>query len=219
MNQDSTPAPAQAPATARGQRTRQKLVEAAEVVFGEKGFERASIADITRQAGVALGTFYVYFADKQALLVEVVDGLAARLKAELAGAIGGRGDRLEVERRGLKAFFAFTARHRQLYRVVRQCEFVDEACFRRYYRGFAEPYARALARAQAAGEVRRLDPEAVAYALMGVADFLGMRYVLWGRGKGQAAALDAAVEFIRAGLAAPGAPAARPRRAPRRRSP
>lgn len=196
MNRNSTPRPA----TARGQRTRQRLVEAAEVVFGEKGFERASISDITRQAGVALGTFYVYFADKQALLVEVVDGLGERLRADLARAIAGLTDRLEVEREGFRAFFAFTARHRLLYRVVRQSEFVDEACFRRYYRSFAAPYARALAAAQARGQVRPIDPEVLAYALMGIADFLGMRYVLWGRGRGAEPALEAALSFIRSGM-------------------
>jgi AcrR family transcriptional regulator len=198
MNHSSTTHPT----TARGQRTRQALVEAAEKVLGEKGFERASIADITRQAGVALGTFYVYFADKRALLVEVVDGLADRLKAELAEAIAGEDDRLEVERRGLRAFFAFTSRHRQLYRVVRQSEFVDEACFRRYYRGFAAPYAAALGRAQERGQVRRLDPEALAYALMGMADFLGMRFVLWGKGKDLERAIEAAVALLRHGMAA-----------------
>jgi len=191
------------------------------VVFGEKGFERASIADITRQAGVALGTFYVYFDDKQALLVEVVDGLGARLRAELAEAIAGLQDRMEVERAGLEAFFAFTGRHRLLYRVVRQSEFVDEACFRRYYRSFAAPYAKALASAQRRGQVRRLDPEALAYALMGIADFLGMRYVLWGEARRRAVepALDAAIELVRHGIStAPPAPpgAAAPRRGGRR---
>ncbi|MBK9519184.1 MAG: TetR/AcrR family transcriptional regulator [Anaeromyxobacter sp.] len=205
MNRNSTlAAPPPRPPTRRGQATRLRLVEAAEVVFGEKGFERASIADITRQAGVALGTFYVYFADKQALLVEVVDGLGARLKAELAAAIGGLDDRLEVEREGLRAFFAFTARHRQLYRVVRQSEFVDEACFQRYYRGFAAPYTQALRAAQRKGQVRPLDPEALAYALMGMADFLGMRFVLWGKGKDMEQVLDTAAALVRHGMAAPG---------------
>lgn len=196
MNRNST----SRPATLRGQRTRQKLVEAAEVVFGEKGFERASISDLTREAGVALGTFYVYFPDKQALLVEVVDGLGVRLRDELKRATRGLTRRIDVEREGFRAFFAFVTRHRLLYRVVRQSEFVDEACFRRYYRSFAEPYARALEAAQARGEVRRIDPEALAYALMGMADFLGMRFVLWGRGRGAEAALDAALELIRHGM-------------------
>jgi AcrR family transcriptional regulator len=175
-------------------------VEAAERVFGEKGFERASISDITREAGVALGTFYVYFEDKKALLVEVVDALSARLKERLARATTGLTDRVEVERAGFHAFFEFVTEHRLLYRVVRQAEFVDEECFRRYYRGFAVPYARALEQAQERGQLRRIEPEALAYCLMGIADFLGMRFVLWGRGRGAEAALEAALSFIRNGM-------------------
>jgi AcrR family transcriptional regulator len=186
-----------APVTKRGQRTRQKLVESAERVFGEKGFDRASISDITRDAGVALGTFYVYFADKEALLVEVVDGLAERLKQKLAKAIAGLSDRVEIEAAGLRAFFGFVTEHRLLYRVVRQAEFVDEECFRRYYRGFAVPYAKALEDAQKRGEVRPIDPEALAY-------FLGMRYVLWGRGRGADAAVEAALTFIQHGMSTRG---------------
>jgi AcrR family transcriptional regulator len=211
------------PATARGQRTRRRLVDAAELVFGEKGYEAASIADITRAAGVALGTFYVYFVDKKALLVEVIDSLGERLRHELAAAVAGVEGRLEVERAGLTAFFDFARRHRLLYRVVRQSEFVDEALFRRYYRRIAEPYARRLGEAMAAGELRRVDPEALAYCLMGMTDFLGMRYVLWGGGRGADRALETALSVLRSGIvgvavvAGARSPAARPRRAPQRR--
>lgn len=196
------------PVTARGQRTRQKLVDAAEAVFGQKGFEAASIADITREAGVALGTFYVYFPDKKALFVEVVDALGDRLREQLALAVEGLEDRLEMEKAGLTAFFAFCRKHRLLYRIVRQAEFVDEACFRRYYQRIAEPYARRLEEAMGLGQVRTMDAEALAWCLMGLADFLGLRFVLWkGSGATQEAALQTAVEFIRHGLS-PRAPAA-----------
>lgn len=198
MNRLSTSTPR--PVTARGQRTRRALVEAAELVFGERGYEGASISDITRAAGVALGTFYVYFPDKKALFVEVVENLGERLRHALRRAIGGAPSRVEVERRGLEAFFAFAREHRLLYRVVRQAEFVDEAVFRRYYARIAEPYAEGLAAAMRAGEVRDGDPEALAFCLMGMADFLGMRYVLWGRGRGLDAALETAAGFIAGGF-------------------
>lgn len=201
MNRPSTSStPLPRPVTARGERTRQKLVDAAETVFGEKGYEAASIADITQQAGVALGTFYVYFPDKKGLFIECVDNLGHRLRAHLAQAIDGLDDRLDVEEVGLEAFLEFVRQHRMLYRIVRQAEFVDVECFRRYYQRIAEPYARGLERAMEKGEVRRLDPNALAYCLMGLADFLGMRFVLWGRGRAGDAVLQTAREFIRHGL-------------------
>ncbi len=204
MNQDSTVTVIAPPATARGQRTRQRLLDAAEVVFGHEGYEAASIADLTREAGVALGTFYVYFPDKRAILVEVIDSLGARLRHELAAAVAGLSSRLAIERAGLEAFFAFARRHRLLYRVVRQAEFVDEACFRRYYRLIAEPYARGLAAAMHRGELRRVDPEALAYCLMAISDWLGLRYVLWGQGRGKERALATACSLLEHGLLAPG---------------
>ncbi|MFL5352822.1 TetR/AcrR family transcriptional regulator [Archangium sp.] len=202
MNRSSTsPAVRLVPATPRGQRTRQRLLQAAETVFGEKGYEHASIADITRAAEVALGTFYVYFPDKQSIFVEVVDELGARLRRLIAEAVAGCQGRIEVEREGLRTFFQFVARHRNLYRIVRQAEFVDEACFRRYYDLFARGYVAGLERAMAEGEVRRMDPEALAYCLMGLSDFLGMRWVLWqDEGGGPEHVLDTAMDFIRHGM-------------------
>jgi AcrR family transcriptional regulator len=169
-------------------------------VFGEKGYEHASIADITREAEVALGTFYVYFQDKQSIFVEVVDELGARLRRLIAEAVAGCEDRLEVEREGLRTFFQFASQHRNLYRIVRQAEFVDEACYRRYYDRFAQGYVAGLKRAMDEGELRHLDPEAVAYCLMGIGDFLGMRWVLWEGEAGLERVLDTAMDFIRHGL-------------------
>ncbi|WP_430384357.1 TetR/AcrR family transcriptional regulator [Archangium violaceum] len=188
------------PATPRGQRTRQKLLVAAQTVFGEKGYEHASIADITREAEVALGTFYVYFPDKQSIFVEVVDELGARLRRLIAESVAACEDRMQVEREGLRAFFQFVGSNRNLYRIVRQAEFVDEECYRRYYDRFAKGYVSGLVKGMEAGEVRRMDPEALAYCLMGLGDFLGMRWVLWEGEGGLEHVLDTAMDFIRHGM-------------------
>jgi len=200
MNRPSTSAARILPVTPRGQKTRQKLLRAAETIFGEKGYEHASIADITRKSGVALGTFYVYFPDKQSIFVEVVDELGERLRRLIAEAVVGVDDRIDVEREGLRTFFEFAREHPNLYRVVRQAEFVDEACYRRYYDRFAKGYVRGLSRAMDAGQIRRMDPESLAYCLMGIGDFLGMRWVIWGGDLSIDGVLDTAMELIRHGM-------------------
>ncbi len=188
------------PVTPRGQKTRQKLLRAAEAIFGEKGYERASIADITRKSGVALGTFYVYFPDKQSIFVEVVDELGERLRRLIAEAVAGLTHRIDVEREGLRTFFEFAREHPNLYRVVRQAEFVDEACYRRYYDRFAKGYVRGLTQAMEAGEIRDMDAETLAYCLMGIGDFLGMRWIIWEEDPGLERVLDTAMSLIRHGL-------------------
>ena len=189
------------PATPRGRQTRQKLLSAAEEVFGRKGYERASVSEITMTAGVAQGTFYVYFADKQAIFTELVRELNRRLRQRTAEAIQGLTDRLEMERAGFRAFFDFIHRHRGLYRIVRQAEFVDEELFRWYYRSLAESYVEGLSAAAETGQIRAIDPEVLAYCLMGMGDFLGMRWVLWEEDGLPPAVFDAFMAFITHGMA------------------
>ncbi len=205
MNHDSSSPARLAPVTARGQATRLRILRSAEGVFGQKGYDGASIAEICRLAETALGSFYVYFPDKKAAFVELVDSLGARLRSDLAAAVAGATSRLEIERRGLRAFFAFAGQHRRLYRIIGQAEFVDETVYRRYHERLADGYVRGLEQAMDDGQVRRLDPEVLAYALMGIADFLGMRWVLWSDAEGEKdieRVVDTVMEVLQSGIAA-----------------
>lgn len=69
----------QRPKSAKAQRTRQKILEAARAVFAECGFAKATAEEISTKAGVGYGTFYLYFADKRqalhTILAEVDDKL------------------------------------------------------------------------------------------------------------------------------------------------
>jgi AcrR family transcriptional regulator len=57
-----------ATAEQRRARTRERLLDAAEAIVAQKGFEQASIDDFVRAAGVSRGTFYNYFPTTAALL-------------------------------------------------------------------------------------------------------------------------------------------------------
>jgi AcrR family transcriptional regulator len=201
MNQSSTfTAAPSTPPTLRGQRTRQKLLEAAEAVFGELGYEGAAISEITRAAKVAQGTFYVYFPDKKAIFTELVKNLSQRLRQTISEAVGELTDRLEIEEAGLRTFFAFVRDHRNLYRIVRQAEFVDEELYRWYYRELALGYTLGLEKAMRHGQIRRMDPETLAFCLMGIGDFLGMRWVLWEKGEIPPKVFETMMSFVRFGL-------------------
>lgn len=54
---------------------RDQILEAATTVFAEKGFQRATIKDVARAAGIADGTIYNYFENKTALLLGLLDRL------------------------------------------------------------------------------------------------------------------------------------------------
>ncbi len=54
---------------------RNQILDAATTVFADKGFERSTIKDIARSAGIADGTIYLYFENKTALLLGVLGRL------------------------------------------------------------------------------------------------------------------------------------------------
>jgi len=196
---DDRPSPA-LPQTARGRATRGALLDAAESVFGEMSFEQASISEITRRAGVAHGTFYTHFADKKAIFVELVRDLSHEMRRAQAEAVAGAADRLEAEERGFAAFFDFIAEHRALYRVLREAEFVDADVHRWHYDRLAEGYTRGIREAVDAGELPSdLDPRVVAHCLMGIGDFIGLRWVAWGDTV-PTEVFDQMIRFVRAGL-------------------
>jgi len=193
------------PLTARGQETRARLLAAAEKVFGEKNYFRVTIADLTREAGVGQGTFYLYFPSKEAAFRELVQQRGHELRTVTRLATSDAGDRPQAERSGFAAFFDFIHQHRTLYRVVRQAEFVDPALFQEYYRVFAEGYSEALAAAMERGEIGRIDPEVLAYCLMGIGDFIGMRWVVWSPDPISNDVFENVMRFIQYGLAGPDA--------------
>jgi len=58
---------------------RQKLLHHARDVFAKRGYHATKIEDIVLAAGVARGTFYLYFDDKRAVFEEIVDRTLAKL--------------------------------------------------------------------------------------------------------------------------------------------
>lgn len=56
------------PRQARSQETLDRILDAAEALVAEKGFEDATVADVARRAGSSVGAFYARFRDKDGLL-------------------------------------------------------------------------------------------------------------------------------------------------------
>lgn len=196
------------PLTKRGEATRRRLLEAAEAVFAEVGYHDASIVKITEGAKVALGTFYLYFDSKQTIFEALVVDLNSRVRHSMTEAMKGAGSRVEAERLGFEGFFRFTAEHPALYRVVREAEFVSPAMMRLHYDRIAEGYVTGLRAAQDRGDVdTELDPEITAWALMGMGELIGMRFLLWERDADgnrptriDPAVIDSTMTFIRNAL-------------------
>lgn len=188
------------PKTARGRRTRQKLLDAAMVEFGARGFHEAAINRITEAAGVAMGTFYVHYPSKEAIFRALVDYMGHLTRRWIAERVADAPDRITAERLGLAAFIEFVRGHRDLYRIVNEAQFVAPDAYRGYYSIFADGYVRRLNDAVERGEISKGDAEARAWTLIGASVFLGQRYGIWEDHPPSDAVLDAAGDLIEWGL-------------------
>jgi AcrR family transcriptional regulator len=166
----------------RGAKTRQRLLDAAEEVFGDLGFHDASIVKITEAAGVGQGTFYLYFASKHAVFDELVRDLSRRIRHTMSDAAEHGETRMESELLGFRAFFDFAVQHPGLYKIIRQAAFVSPEVFRWHYETLTERYAAALRGAVERKELGPIDPEVAAWALGAIGETIGMRWILWGEG-------------------------------------
>lgn len=63
--------------------TRQKLVDAAENLLKKNGFNALSVEDITNAAGVAKGTFYIYFKHKEDIVAEICRGYFKEIEIQI----------------------------------------------------------------------------------------------------------------------------------------
>jgi AcrR family transcriptional regulator len=162
----------------RGVQTRTRILEAAEQVFADVGYHEASIVKITEAAGVAQGTFYLYFEGKKQVFDELVVDLNRRVRHAMKEASSKGTTRVESEILGFAAYFRFTSEHKALYRIIRQAEFVSPEMLRYHYDRLSEGYVEALTEAVESGEIGDVDPKVTAWALMGMGELIGLRWLL-----------------------------------------
>ncbi|WP_336987511.1 TetR/AcrR family transcriptional regulator [Altererythrobacter aquiaggeris] len=163
------------PRTARGRATRRKILDSAAIGFGEKGFHETSIVSITSRAGVALGSFYTYFASKDVLFRALVQDMSGSVRDAVAPAIAEQPPSLEREGKALAAFLSFAREHKELYRIIDEAEFVAPEAWQDHYATTATRIETRLAEMHEADQIRTVG-EVEAWAIMGMNVFLGLRY-------------------------------------------
>src|SRR5689334_4561530 len=93
-------------ALTKGDRSRQMLEECAKKVIRRMGFLNTRVSDITREAGMSVGSFYSYYEDKEALLAAMAENVIRQVEAyQLALAPSG----VEQIEAALKAYWELYA--------------------------------------------------------------------------------------------------------------
>ena len=158
------------PVSARGQRTRAALLRAAREVFERDGFLDVKITDIAREAGVAVGSFYTYFDDKDQIFAAVLAEIEEQmLHPGVHLAHAGDDDPVATIEDSNRAYLAAYRDNAKLMKLLEQVATIDPGfrdLRRRRSDAFTRRNARAIRRLQAAGHADpALDPEIASLAL------------------------------------------------------
>lgn len=167
------------PKTQRGQVTLEKISKAAETLFYQKGYHNTTIVDIASLSNIALGTFYIYFKDKYNLYKYLLFRYSHQIRMEISSETKEAQGRKEKERVGLKTFLKYIRENKHAYNIIWESLYIDKTLFMNYYDTFAERYSNGMSEAQKHGEVIEGDPKVISYFLMGVSNFIGLKYVMF----------------------------------------
>ena len=176
---------------------RERILDAAERIFAERGFFAAKVADVAREAGVADGTIYLYFKNKDDLLVSLFEARMEIVNRVLSEAVGKATRPREQLAAFVRAYLALVADQPTAAEVL-TIELRQSTKFMREYRahGFGELLrllAGVIAAGQAQGELTSDIPAAhAARMIFGVLDELALTWLLGQmrkpvRGKAEAA--------------------------------
>ena len=158
--------------------TKRKIFDAATKIVGKYGYAEASVARITEQAGVAQGTFYNHFENRQ----ELLDQLLPKIGIDMVRFIRARtgtayAARQEIERFG--AFFEFIREVPEFLRILNEAEFFAPLGYQKHLDNISLAYVRILRRARTAGAIDGFSDEefeAIVHMFMGARGYLSRRY-------------------------------------------
>lgn len=185
---------------------RQQLLDAATWVFARRGYRNAGISDIIARAGVARGTFYLYFKSKQEVFLAIVNHFHGRITRALAQAddpaalAAHAGTPQEILRASARRWLAFFTENRDAALVIlKEASSIDS----RFEKGFADLrqsaatfFAARFRRLQELGLVRAsVSPELFARLQLGMFDELLNGFVLRDAGAELEALADALADF------------------------
>jgi AcrR family transcriptional regulator len=158
--------------------TKRKLFDAAARIVGQHGYAEASVARITEQAGVAQGTFYNHFENRQELLDQLLPKIGqdmVRFIRERTGTADAA--RQEIERFG--AFFDFIREVPEFLRILNEAEFFAPSGYQKHLDNMSTAYVRILKRARQTGAIDDFSDEefeAIVHMFMGARGYLSRRY-------------------------------------------
>jgi TetR/AcrR family transcriptional regulator, ethionamide resistance regulator len=156
---------------------RDALVE----LLRESSFKDITVDELARAAGISRTAFYFYYRDKNEVLMAAAEETSAEVYAEADRWWHGEGPPAELVRVALEGIAEVYLQHAGILRAAVEATTYDEE-FKDYYTALIQRFVTATAdhlrRELAAGRLRPLDPDAVAEALVWMAERCNYAFLL-----------------------------------------
>src|SRR5438445_8338794 len=158
--------------------TKRRIFDAAAKMVGKYGYADASVARITEEGGVAQGTFYNHFENRQELLGPLLPKIGIDM-VRFIRARTGTADAAKQEIQRFGAFFDFIREVPEFLRILNEAEFFAPHGYQKHCDNISTAYVRILQRARLAGTIDGYSDEefeAIVQILMGARGYLSRRY-------------------------------------------
>ncbi len=152
--------------------SRERLLQSGMRLIGRRGYHKIGIAEIVRETGLAVGTFYTYFTSKEEFFSAIVERIGQRTRRYLSEQARTHGSRPAQEAYGVWHFLSYFSEHQEYYSIIREAEFVAKPWVRRYYDTFESGYMKNLPIEDS--NTRRI----AANFLMGLSHYVGIEALL-----------------------------------------
>jgi AcrR family transcriptional regulator len=103
---------------ARKESRRRRFLDVATRLFGDRGYHRTTVPAVVARSGTSVGSFYMYFDNKEDLFAEVLRDIERRLAADLNAAIEARADPIDQMEAAVEGLFLFLAGHSREGRIL-----------------------------------------------------------------------------------------------------
>lgn len=160
-------------ATRQRDKRRAHILRAATGVFAEKGFHQTRISDVIAAAGIARGTFYLYFDSKGELFLGLLRELLVRLRSSVIGVDTGpdaaplKGQLVDAVGRILQAAVDDRALATIVVREAMSLDAEAREILETFYSSVRQFIEESLANGRSLGMIRALDEELAASCILG----------------------------------------------------
>ena len=168
----------------RATQMRARILDAAEKIVRERGYQNASVGRIAIEAEVAQGTIYLYFETRQHLLDELLPYAGQKAMKYIGGAIRGARNFREVEQRAVIAFFEYMRDNPGYDRVLNEAQFAAPAGHRKHFEELIARYVASMKQSVRDGSLQEhtdTELEVAAYTMMAARSYLWTAYVKYGK--------------------------------------